>query len=98
MAEPTKLRLARMLRDNGFPVLAERAEEGEFSDFESDHALPKIELVGLLADIYKHSPDPKRCQRAYDLAQMVMEGEFDETKEEGEEWFQREGKNLMDKL
>jgi len=89
--ETTKLRLAIRLQEIS-EELAKRAEAGEFSDFESDHALPKIELVGCLNRIYKDSGNLKRAQLAHNLAREVMEGKWDETKEEAEEWFEREGR------
>jgi hypothetical protein len=92
--EKTKLRLAIRLQEISHE-LAERAEAGEFSDYESEHATPKIVLVGCLNAIYKTATNLKRGKMAYDLAREVMEGKWDETKEESEEWFQREGKNLL---
>lgn len=87
MSEPTKTRLAHALRTAGFEELANRAEQGEFSDFESPHALPKIELVGALSSIYKNYGLPtETCQKAHNIAQAVMRGEYDDTKEESEAW------------
>lgn len=94
--ETTKLRLAIALRGIS-DELIERAEAGEFSDFESEHATPKVVLVGCLSAIYKSSTNLKRAQAAYNLARDVMEGKYDETKEEAEAWFQREGKDLLKK-
>jgi hypothetical protein len=90
----TKLRLAIRLQEVSSD-LAKRAETGEFSDFESNHAVPKIVLVGLLNDIYKSTANLKRGQMAYNLAREVMEGKWDDTKEEAEAWYQHEGKNLL---
>jgi hypothetical protein len=92
--EKTKLRLAVRLQEIS-TELATRAESGEFSDFESEHALPKIMLVSELNKIYKNTTNLKRGQLAYNLASEVMEGKWDETKEEAEAWFQREGKHLL---
>jgi hypothetical protein len=94
--EKTKLRLAIRLQEIS-EDLAKRAEAGEFSDFESDHAAPKIELVHRLNAIYKDTTNLKRRQLAYNIAGEVMDGAWDETKEEGEDWWQREGKDLIDK-
>jgi hypothetical protein len=92
--EKTKLRLAIRLQEISHE-LAERAESGEFSDYESEYPCPKIRLVGCLNAIYKSTTNIKRGQLAMNLATEVMEGKWDETKEEAEEWFQREGKDLL---
>jgi hypothetical protein len=92
---PTKERLAQRLHSIGLFALEERARNGEFSDFESDIPVPKIQLVGLLGDFYKSTNDIPRGQAAMNLATEVMEGKWDDTKEEGEEWYQREGKDLV---
>jgi len=83
MSESTKDRLAKALRGAGAPDLATRAEAGEFSDFQSQHAMPKVRLVELLVG---------RGLRS--LAEKVTHGLFDDTKAEAEEWWQREGKYL----
>lgn len=82
--EPTKARLARVLREADLVELAALAERGQFSDFESPHDLPKVELVKAL----------QKAKRM-DLAQRVMGGEFDDSREEAEAWFQREGRTLL---
>lgn len=90
--EPTKIKLAHALRSAGFEQLANRAELGEFSDFEGPHALPKVELVGELGKIYKNpSIAADICQKAHVIALQVMRGEFDETKEEAEAWAKSQG-------
>lgn len=89
--EQTKLRLAIRLQELD-TALAKRAESGEWSDYESPHALPKIELYGVLSQIYKHSTNLKKGRLAWDIAQEVVNGKWDETKEEAEAWFQKEGK------
>jgi len=92
--QTTKLRLVIRLMEIS-EDLAKRCESGEFSDYESNHACPKIELVGCLSKIYKNTTNLKRGQLAYNLAQEVMEGYWDETREEAEAWFDREGKDLL---
>lgn len=85
--ESTKSKLAHALRAAGFEQLANRAEQGEFSDFEGPHAVPKVELVGELSRIYKNPVIASVvCQKAHVIAQQVMRGEFDDTKEEAEAW------------
>ncbi len=92
--EKTKLRLAIRLQEVS-EELAKRAEAGEFSDYESEHAMPKVTLVHELRAIAKLSTNLKRCQLAKDMIREVMEGDWDETKEEADAWFQREGKDLL---
>jgi len=92
--EKTKLRLAIRLQEISHE-LAERAEEGEFSDYESDYATPKVRLVGCLRAISKTTTNLKRKQLADILESEVIGGDWDETREEAEEWFQREGKYLL---
>jgi hypothetical protein len=92
--ETTKLRLALRLQAVS-EDLAKRAENGEFSDFESQYATPKINLYKELMRIKSTSGNLKRVHDAYVLAQEVKNGLWDETKEEAEAWFQREGKDLL---
>jgi hypothetical protein len=95
MIETTKMRLAIRLQSVS-PDLAKRAESGEFSDFENqEHATPKVELVKLLRAIAKQSTNVKRIADATALAREIMDGQWDDTKEEAETWYQREGKDLL---
>ena len=89
---PTKERLAQKLHSLGLLDLEKRCRDGEFSDFESKHACPKIELVGALKG---HYGDPPYSEPAFRLAQEVMEGKWDDTKEEADAWFEVEGKDLL---
>jgi hypothetical protein len=85
MAEtPTKMKLAKVLREQGLTALADRAEKGEFDDYESPHALPQHVLVSALMDIDRT-----------DLIKRVMDGEWDGTKEEADAWMEREGKDFL---
>jgi hypothetical protein len=87
MSEPTKALLANALRAAGLGSLADRAATGEFSDFESEHELPKLELIGALSKIYKNGNiSAGVCQRAHAIAQAVMRGEWDDTADEAEAW------------
>jgi hypothetical protein len=87
--EPTKERLAKALDTIGAPDLAVRARTGEFSDFESPHAMPKILLVDLLRQ------RGLRHKALNDLAQRIVMGDFDDTKQEGEEWWRRAGRHML---
>lgn len=86
---PTKERLALALEAAGFAILAARARTGEFSDFESPHAMSKVTLVHALR---QEGPTGKT------LAQRVIAGEFDDTEEESRTWWEREGKQLWEDL
>ena len=92
--ETTKLRLAIRLQELSHE-LSERAETGEFSDYESEHATPKIVLVGCLRAIAKSTTNLKRRSLANEIENEVIEGKWDETKDEAEAWFEREGKHLL---
>lgn len=86
MPEPTKVHLARALQEAGFPDLAARATNGEFDDYEAVHALPKLVLVTALY---------QRGQPGKVFGERVKAGEFDNTKEEAQAWYEREGKDLL---
>lgn len=79
---PTKERLAQALHAVGLFDLEKRARTGEFSDFEGPHAMPKVELARELGK-YNTAPQDTLVRK---LRQRVMDGDFDDTKEEGEAW------------
>ena len=83
----TKEKLAQVLHASGLFDMEVRARRGEYDDYESDSATPIIDLVNVL-NAKGHS----------DLARRVMNGEFDGTKEEAEEWFEKEGKSELRRL
>ncbi len=89
MTEPTKERLARALETADCPDLADRARAGEYSDFDSPHATPKVVLVNLLRGRGEHHP----ARRI--LAQRIVQGEFDDTREEADTWFTEERRHLL---
>jgi hypothetical protein len=62
----SKKLLVAVLKAKGLDDLALRAENGEFSDFGSQHATPVIELVNAL----EQAGESK-------LAQRAREGDFD---------------------
>lgn len=75
MTQPSSERLARVLADNGLQALAIRAMQDEFHDFQSPHELPEFTLVAELRKV-----------GAEEMAQRVIDGEFDATKEESDAW------------
>jgi hypothetical protein len=81
----TTEKLAQALREARAPAeMIQKAEAGQYDDYKSDSGTPISDLV-------------RDCERAglMDLAKRAMNGEFDGTDEEAEEWFQREGKDLI---
>lgn len=83
-----KERLGQELFNCGLLELSKRAYAGEFSDFESDHDLPKVELISELNKIYKSNHPSASC--AFRLANEVARGEYDDTKDEAEAWFKKQ--------
>lgn len=67
--------------------MIKKAREGYYSDYDSPIATPCIQLVIDLTEI-----------EAYDIADRAKEGEFDATKEEADDWYNREGKHIMKQL
>src|SRR5262245_5429385 len=86
----TKDRLAQVLRNMKLDALAERAADGEFDDFLSDHVNPQMVLADELAKIGNTS--------AMYLRKRLINGDFDATKEESEAWAQSpEGRAVFDR-
>lgn len=85
---PTKERLALALQaldEPGLQPVIERARQGLYDDFESPYPLPQHQLVADLAP--------------YNLpafVERVKNGEFDATREEGEAWYRKEGRSLLE--
>jgi hypothetical protein len=78
MTEPSSENLARVLDEAHLHDLAARARADEFHDFKSPHALPEHELVNELRKT--------GGMTAKAIAQRVIDGEFDATKEESDAW------------
>ena len=84
----SKEKLAQALKDAIAPdFMIERATAGYYSDYGSDLETPCVQLV-------------IDCQRLglNDIAERAKSGEFDATKEESDEWFNREGKNIIKEM
>lgn len=93
-SETSSDRLAAALDANDYTALAARARRHEFHDFRSEHAMPQHKLVEELRAI------PGGGVRAEGIVRRVMNGEFDATKEESDEWLassdgQRAMKDLL---
>ena len=86
MTAKTSQKLADVLRAAGFDDLAQRAEQDEFHDFLSDHALPEMQLAAELADLVGSAKEEKQRLAAHMIRQRVIDGDFDASNEESEEW------------
>lgn len=87
--QPTRLRLAQAiesLNDPNLEPLVTRARLGWYSDFSSPLATPKVRLAKEL----------KNAGHAA-LASAVIDGEFDDTKEESDAWYATQGRFLLEK-
>lgn len=83
----TKDKLAAELHKAGLHDMAMRAGQGYYHDYLSPLATPCIQLAADLAAV--------GTPAAMALRERHLEGEFDASREEGEEWFQREGKHSL---
>jgi hypothetical protein len=80
----TSERLAQALHAEGLFSMEKNARAGAYDDYESESATPINDLVRDL-----------RSAGREDLAKRAMDGEWDGTKEEGQAWFDREGKDML---
>ena len=81
----TTKKLAVELEKAGAPQdMIQAARDGYYDDYLSDLATPIHQLV---KDATKHGLN--------EIAERAKDGEFDTTKEESQEWFEKEGKNLI---
>jgi hypothetical protein len=80
MEMATSERLAQLLQSSGLFELAAKARIGFYDDFKSPMVTPRAHLV----------KDLEAASRR-DLAERARKGEFDCSKEEAEEWFERRG-------
>lgn len=84
----SKEKLALALAESNAPgYMIERAKSGYYSDFDSDLEMPCVQLV-------------LDCQKLdlSDIADRAKNGEFDATKQESDEWFEKEGKELFEQM
>lgn len=83
----SKDKLAKALREAGLEEMADKAATGYYHDFLSPLATPEIQLVADLRELASRPATPRNSRpllRA--MAQRVIAGEFDATREESEEW------------
>jgi hypothetical protein len=76
--------LADALREAGLTEMADRAATGFYHDFLSPLDLPEMALVTALGAAATAHPDKAQAIEA--LRKRVINGEFDASAEEGEEW------------
>ena len=84
MTIPTCEKLAQALHAEGLFAMESKAREGYYDDYRSPLVTPIVQLVTDLRAAGKH-----------ELAKRAMNGEFDGTREEADEWFAREGHKLI---
>lgn len=75
------MKLSRELKAAGLTEMAERAAKGEYHDYLSEHPFPEIMLMTELQQAYL-AGNPE----AGSLLERHMNGEFDATLEESNEW------------
>jgi hypothetical protein len=89
MSEHTTVKLARALSAiPGVPrEVIHRAVDGYYHDYLSPLAMPELQLVSDLRDLASAPATPRDSRpRLRNLAQAVINGEYDATKEESDEW------------
>lgn len=91
--------LAKALDEAGLVGLAEMARADMFHDYRSDFIFPEMELEAALRAARDACPDAVRRVKIEDIRLDVIEGKYDATKEEGDEWVASpEGQETFRKL
>jgi hypothetical protein len=80
----TKDQLAAALRELGLDAMADKAATGYYHDFLSPLDLPETVLITTLGAAATMHPDKAAAIEA--LRQRVINGDFDASVEESEEW------------
>lgn len=78
--------LFKALHEVGLYQLAAAAREGEYNEFFGERATPMVDLVADLKQAHTASSDPTRQAQIVTLLQRAMNGDFDATRAEYEEW------------
>jgi hypothetical protein len=98
MTEHTKDKLANAMREIGLTALADRAATGYYHDFLSPLDLPAVALVNALS-IAEQYADLDRATAINALRLRVINGDFDASAEESEDWAKsEEGQDTMRRL
>ena len=100
MTEHTKDKLAAALRDVGLAKMADKAATGYYHDYLSPLDLPEIQLMHDLAlaasDAAGKADGATRFREIVALRDRAMNGDFDASAEESDEWAKSpEGQDAM---
>ena len=88
MSQPTSERLALAMEQAGCSSeMIAMARDGYYDDFRSPLPSPQMQLV---ADL--------NAAGQFELSTKVISGEFDATRDEAQEWYQSEGRHIMEHL
>lgn len=102
MSEHTTVTLAKALREiPGVPPdIIRRVIDGYYHDFLSPLDMPEVQLVADLRALAQHPATPRDSRALLrQMAQRVIDGEFDASREESEAWAQSpEGKETFQRL
>ena len=93
----TKDMLADALQEVGLDAMAAQARTGYYHDFLSPLALPEMALITALGTSATRYPD--RADAIEALRRRVIDGEFDASAEESDDWANsEEGRDTFNKL
>lgn len=81
----TKDKLAAALRELGLNDMAERAADGMYHDFLSPLAMPEMHLIRELTEAM-HAVKPDAGQPIAKLRKRVIDGDFEASQEESDDW------------
>lgn len=96
MTVHTKDKLARALTDVGLPEMAGLAAQGYYHDYLSPLDLPELTLIG---DLEVAASKVRNSTAIMNLRKRVMNGDFDASKEESDEWAaSEEGRDAFRRL
>lgn len=99
MTAKTSEILAQALDAVKLEGLAARARQDEFHDFLSPHDFPELTLEQLLRNARDACPDGQRMHRIEAVRQRLLNGDFDASKEESDEWAaSAEGQDAFNRL
>jgi flavorubredoxin len=84
MTMHTKDKLADALRELGLDAMAAKAAEGYYHDYLSPLPLPELQLMQDLSEAAKQRPG--ELQAFIDLHGRIIDGDFESSIEESDEW------------
>lgn len=99
MTAKTSENLAVVLESVGLTSLARKARADQYHDYLSDDAMCSIALERDLREARDRARDPILKRLIEDVRQRHLNGEFDASKEEGDEWAaSEEGQDVFRRL